>query len=138
MNFYLSLMFTKSGLSREEREMIAVVVSGENNCAYCVKHHTEALLHYWKDSRRVEDLVDDWRSIELSERQQCITEYAIKLTRSPSEIGEGDIQDLRDCGLSDEEILLVNQVAAYFNYVNRSALGLGVQFSADEVSGYRY
>jgi uncharacterized peroxidase-related enzyme len=49
MEFYLSIMFSKKGLSRVEREMIGVVVSKINGCDYGVRHHAEALLHYWKD-----------------------------------------------------------------------------------------
>jgi alkylhydroperoxidase family enzyme len=40
---------------------------------------------------------------------------------------EADVSALRDAGLSDAEILDVCQVAAYYNYVNRMADGLGVE-----------
>ena len=49
LDLYMTLMFGKSGLSRLEREAIAVVVSANNDCAYCVNHHAEALRHYLKD-----------------------------------------------------------------------------------------
>jgi len=41
-------------------------------------------------------------------------------------------------GLTDEEILSVNLVTSYFNFVNRIALGLGVEFSEEEIKGYKY
>lgn len=53
--------------------------------------------------------------------------YAQKLTLSPSEIVESDVDALRIAGLEDEEILDVCQTAAYYNYVNRLADGLGVE-----------
>ena len=48
-DLYMTLMFGKSGLSRAEREAIAVVVSATNECPYCVSHHAEALQRYVKD-----------------------------------------------------------------------------------------
>ena len=49
LDLYMTLMFGRSGLSRLEREAIAVVVSANNECEYCVNHHTEALRHYIDD-----------------------------------------------------------------------------------------
>ncbi|MDQ3522084.1 MAG: carboxymuconolactone decarboxylase family protein, partial [Gemmatimonadota bacterium] len=53
MDLYMAVMFQRSGISREERELIAVVVSAANRCAYCVSHHAAALNAYWKDQERV-------------------------------------------------------------------------------------
>ncbi|MDQ3522083.1 MAG: hypothetical protein M3434_07090 [Gemmatimonadota bacterium] len=65
-------------------------------------------------------------------------EYAEALTRTPGEVTKGHIQAMRDQKLTDEDILAVNLVAAYFNFVNRIALGLGVKHSEEGVGGYRY
>ena len=54
MNLYMTVMFARSPLSRAEREMMAVIVSSANGCAYCIRHHGEALDHFWKDARRVD------------------------------------------------------------------------------------
>lgn len=51
LNLYLSIMFGRSGLSREEREMVAVIVSSMNNCRCCLIHHSESLNHYWKNKK---------------------------------------------------------------------------------------
>lgn len=72
----------------------------------------------------------DHRSAELTERERAILDYARKLTAQPSAMTEGDIQLLRKAGLDDGEILGVCQVAAYYNYVNRLADGLGVELEA--------
>ncbi|HHH77745.1 MAG TPA: peroxidase [Thermoplasmatales archaeon] len=72
----------------------------------------------------------------MPERKQRMTEYAIKLTKRPRAMEEGDILILRECGFSDRDILDINMIASYFNFVNRIALGLGVEFSSEEVTGY--
>jgi len=138
MNLYLSLMFGKSNLSREERELIGVVVSKINKCDYCINHHAEALNFYWKDSDKLKIFLKSFDSVDLTRRQRGIIEYAVKLTKNPSDITKDDIEKLRKSGFSDEEILDINLICCYFNFVNRIALGLGVEFSNDEVKGYKY
>ena len=59
-------------------------------------------------------------------------EYAVMLTESPSSLTEEHISALREKGLSDEDILDLNQVVSYFNYVNRVAEGLGVKLEKDK------
>jgi len=64
--------------------------------------------------------------------------YAVKLTDSSSEMSEGDVETLRRVGFSDRDVLDINLIASYFNFVNRIALGLGVAFSEEEMAGFRY
>jgi uncharacterized peroxidase-related enzyme len=71
-------------------------------------------------------LTEELDGVHLSDRERQILDYAVKLTRSPAEMVEGDVQRMRDVGLSDREILDANLVTAYFAYVNRIADGLGV------------
>ena len=138
MDFYLSLLFGKSGLSREEREFIGVITSLKNNCDYCVKHHAEALNFYWRDSQKLEQLQRDPDSVELSPRLNSLRFYASKLTETPDSINSDDAKNLRNAGFSDEEILMINLITGYFNFVNRVVLGLGVEFTEEEVKGYNY
>jgi uncharacterized peroxidase-related enzyme len=138
MDLYLSLLFSRSGLSRAERELIATVVSATNQCRYCVAHHAEALRAYWKDDDRVDAVMDDYRDAGLSEREHAMVEYAVRLTEWPSAIEEADIDRLRSTGFSDADILDINLITSYFNFVNRIAEGLGVEVSEDEMRGYRY
>ncbi len=138
MEFYLSIMFSKKGLSRVEREMIGVVVSVINDCKYCVRHHAEALLHYWKDQELVDLFVADINNVELPENAMAMLTYVIKLTLTPSGVAENDINLLRKHDFSDKEILNINLITSYFNFINRVALGLGVEFTEDEASGYKY
>lgn len=138
LDLYMALLFSRSGLRREEREAIAVVVSSGNGCGYCVSHHAAALQAYWKDGARVQELVRDYRAVDLTSRLRAILDYAALLTRDPKAVAEEHVQALRSEGLSDDEILNVNLVTAYFNFVNRIAEGLGVEFTAEEAGGYRY
>ena len=138
MDLYMAVMFGPSGLSREEREMIAVVVSSADRCPYCVQHHSAALSHYWKDDDKLTLFVDDYRAIDLTTKMEAMLDYADRLTKTPHAMDETDVQRLRDCGLPDEDILTVNLIASYFSFVNRIALGLGVAFTADEIEGYKY
>jgi uncharacterized peroxidase-related enzyme len=138
MDLYLIVMFQSSGLSREEREFIAVVVSVINNCEYCINHHAEALNHYWKNREKISRLLSDFSSVNLSNRQRTMLDYVIKLTKSPSLAKRNDVELLKNNGYSDKEILDINLITSYFNFVNRIALGLGVEFSEEEIRGYKY
>lgn len=133
---YLELMFGDSGLSRADRESIAVTVSVANNCAYSVNHHAEALARYEKDNARLRAIMSDFSFLDLPDRSARMLSYALKLTTSPSQIEKEDIELLREAGFSDRDILDINLIAAYFNFLNRVSLGLGVEYSDDEVRGY--
>ncbi len=137
LDLYMTIMFSKSGLSRAEREAIAVVVSATNECAYCVNHHVEALRRYVKDEDTLELLTNADGLETLEPRLSNIVRHAEKLTSAPSAMTESDLGELRAVNLSDSDILDITMITAYFNFVNRIALGLGVDYSAEETSGYR-
>ena len=138
MDLYLKIVFGKSNLRRAERELLATVVSATNECPYCVNHHAEALNFYWKDDARIAQLKQNWRSLDLPAKTRAMLDYAAQLTAKPSAITEADIEALRQAGFSDKDILDINLITSYFNFVNRIAEGLGVEFSEDEVRGYKY
>lgn len=137
LDLYMTIMFGKSGLSRAEREAIAVVVSANNECDYCVNHHAEALRRYIKDDEVVAMLMAADGLETLEPRLSNIVRHAEKLTTAPGAMTESDLGELRAEGLSDSDILDITLVVGYFNFVNRIAVGLGVDFNADEMSGYR-
>ena len=138
MDLYMAVMFSPLGVSREERELIAVVACAANGCEYCVGHHAAALRAYWRDEDRVRTAAVDHRALDLPERTRSMLEYAEQLTRDPAAASEQHIHAMREHGLSDEDILTVNLVASYFNFVNRIAERLGVSHSAEELTGYKY
>jgi uncharacterized peroxidase-related enzyme len=137
LELYLATMFGKSGLSRAEREAIAVVVSAANDCEYCVAHHLEALRLYIDDEDTLSMLSTADGLETLEPRLSNIVRHAEKLTTAPEAMTESDLGELRAVGLSDRDILDVTLVTAYYNFVNRIALGLGVSFDPAELTGYR-
>jgi uncharacterized peroxidase-related enzyme len=137
LELYLTLMFGKSGLTRIQREMIATAVSAANNCPYCTAHHGEALLRLTKDSDFVNRLKEDLSKVSLSPKDRTMLHYAVKLTKNPSKMSQTDIEKLRRVGFNDEDILNINLITSYFNFVNRIALGLGVKFTPEEAKGYK-
>ena len=70
----------------------------------------------------------DWAG--LSQADVAMLHYARNLTVDASSIHENDITGLREHGFSDRAILEINLAAAYMNFVNRIAQGLGVELEA--------
>jgi uncharacterized peroxidase-related enzyme len=136
LDLYMTLMFGKSGLTRCEREAVAVVVSASNECEYCVNHHTEALRHFIDEDETLYLLATADGLETLEPRLSNIVRYAEKLTTAPGAMTESDLGELRAEGLSDKDILDLTLIVGYFNFVNRIAVGLGVAYSDDEKTGY--
>ncbi len=137
LDLYMGLMFGRSRLSRAERESIGVAVSAANRCEYCINHHVVALRQHESDVERIETIVSGKDYDDLGARLSPMLGYARKLTTDPAATVESDIQCMREAGLTDEEILDVALITAYFNFVNRLAVGLGVELTAEEMIGYK-
>jgi uncharacterized peroxidase-related enzyme len=118
---YNDLMLADSGLSKLEREMIAVVVSSINRCFYCLTAHGAAVRELSGDPKLGEMLVMNWRVADLSRRQRAMLHFAEKMTKASAEIQEYDREALRDAGFSDRDIWDIANVAAFFNMTNRVA-----------------
>jgi len=138
MDFYMVIMFGKSPLKRYQREMLGVIVSVINKCDYCVTHHEQALLAYWKDKKRTEQLIKNRGRLQLSNHDRLLCELAERLTANESRDYSDQVEILKSAGFKDRAVLDAVQVIAYFNFVNRIVLGLGVTPSADEMKGYKY
>jgi uncharacterized peroxidase-related enzyme len=119
--FYNDLMLAPSGLSKLEREMIAVAVSADNRCFYCLTAHGAAVRQISGLPELGELMVMNWRAAGLPPRQYAMLEFAEKLTRSSAHIEERDRQALREAGFSDAEIWDIAAVASFFNMSNRMA-----------------
>lgn len=119
--FYNNLMLADSGLTKLEREMIAVVVSSVNKCFYCLTAHGAAVRELSGDPILGEMLVMNFRVADLTPRQFAMLEFAEKITVSSHKIQETDRQALRDEGFSDRDIWDIANVAAFFNMSNRLA-----------------
>ncbi len=125
--FYNELMFGESELTPLEREMIAVVVSSNNNCYYCLTAHGAAVREYSDDPALGELMVMNYRVAELEPRQRAMLDFAHKLTVSPAEITEDDRQVLRDTGFSERGIWDIANVAGFYNMTNRVASAVDMQ-----------
>ncbi len=139
MDLYMEIMFSRSELSRAEREMMAVVVSVANGCSYCRNHHSQALNHYWRNEEKIAMLVNKKWDTFLTEKEQALCLYSRHLTLEPSAHEDQDFTlTLREAGLSDPAILDATLVIAYFNFVNRIVLSLDVELEEGGAGGYRY
>ena len=123
--YYDELLRGDSGLTKAQREMIAVVVSATNRCHYCVVSHSAALRKLTEDPVLVDQLATGYKYAPLDERDRAMLDFAVKLTEASDRCGDEDVEALRDVGWSDEEIMDIAQVAAMFNFTNRLASGLG-------------
>jgi uncharacterized peroxidase-related enzyme len=137
-DLYLTLMFKKSPLKRYQREMMAIIVSINNDCGYCQSHHSKALNHYWKDDSKIKKLKDNYELMNLSKEDILWCQYAKELTIQPSSANhQMTIDLLKKEGIEDRAILDAAMIISYFNFVNRMVLGLGVNEEMD-VGGYIY
>ncbi len=118
---YNSLMLGESGLTKLEREMIAVTVSSENHCFYCLVAHGSAVRELSNDPQLGERIAANFRSAELPEKQLELLNFTKKLTRDPSEISERDRTKLREVGYTDRDIWDISAIVGLFNMTNRLA-----------------
>ena len=119
--FYNDLMLAPSPLGKLEREMIAVVVSAENRCFYCVAAHGAAVRQLSGDPVLGELLATNWRAADLSPRHRAMLAFAETMTRASHTIGAADRQVLREAGFDDRGIWDIAAVASFFNMSNRMA-----------------
>lgn len=124
-HYYDELMRGESGLTKAQREMIAVVVSVQNRCHYCIVSHSAALRKLTEDPALVDRLATGYKYAGLEPKERAMLDYAVKLTEESHRCAEADVEALRAAGWSDEDILDIAQVAAMFNFTNRLASGLG-------------
>mgnify|MGYP005653150389 FL=1 len=118
---YNELMLGDSGLSKLEREMIAVVVSSTNHCFYCVVAHGQAVRALSGDPELGEMLAINYRVAALEPRHRAMLDFAYKMTATPSLVCETDREALRDAGFSDDDIFDIADTAGFFNMSNRVA-----------------
>jgi len=118
---YNDLMLAPSGLSKLEREMIAVAVSAHNRCYYCLVAHGASVRALSEDPVLGELLVMNYRAARLSRRERAMLDFAVKLAAEPSLVEEPDREALRHAGFSDRDIWDIAAVASFFSMSNRMA-----------------
>jgi uncharacterized peroxidase-related enzyme len=125
--YYDTLMRGDSGLSRKERELIAVAVSAANECLYCTIAHGAALRVLSKNAVIADQVTANHRHADLTPREKALVELAVKLTREPAKVDAADLEALKAHGLSDADVWDAGAVAAFFNLSNRMATMAGLR-----------
>jgi len=123
---FSDLMRGESALTPVEREMIGVVVSAENHCLYCLVSHGAELRQLLGDPVLADRICYDYRRAGLGQRALAMLNYAVKITRTPVECSEADVQYLRNVGFSDQAIFDIAETAAMYNFTNRLASATGM------------
>jgi uncharacterized peroxidase-related enzyme len=118
---YNDLMRAPSGLSKLEREMIAVAVSSQNKCYYCLVAHGAAVRELSGDPALGELMAMNYRAARLSRRERAMLDFAVKVTVESWKIEEEDREELRRAGFTNRDIWDIAAVASFFNMSNRMA-----------------
>ena len=129
--FYNELMLGDSGLSKLEREMIAVTVSSANHCYYCLVAHGQAVRRLSGDPELGEMLTRNYRVAPLEPRQRAMLDFAWKLTVEPWAVGEPDREALRAVGFTAEDIFDIADTVGFYNMSNRVASALDMMPNRD-------
>lgn len=115
------LMLADSGISKVEREIIAVAVSSVNHCHYCLTAHGAAVRQRANDPELGEMIAQNYRAAPLTPKQKAMLDFAVKLTESPDKMEEADRAVLRGAGFSDRDIWDIAATASFYNMSNRLA-----------------
>ncbi len=122
-------------LAKAYLETVGVYVSMLNECEYCIEHHFAGICRLLQDQERANAirsaLENDEPAAAFQGKELAGLNYARMLTVDPSTIDAQEIDELRESGFDDGEILELNQVSAYFAYANRTVLGLGIDTGGD-------
>ena len=122
---YDELMRGESGLTKAQREMIAVAVSATNRCHYCIVSHSAALRVLTGDPALVDQLAVNYRHAPVAAKERAMLDFAVKITEESYRCGPEDHAVLRKAGWTDPDIADIAEVAAMFNFTNRMASSLG-------------
>jgi uncharacterized peroxidase-related enzyme len=101
--------------------MIAVAVSSQNRCYYCLTAHGAAVRQYSGNPLLGEQMVMNYRVARLDRRQRAMLDFAVKLTTQPWGVEEGDRERLRRAGFTERDIWDISAVVGFFNMSNRVA-----------------
>lgn len=134
---YNDLMLGPSGLTKLEREMIAVAVSSENKCYYCLTAHGEAVRRLSGDPALGEMMVMNYRAADLTDKQRAMLDFAVLMTTAPYSIEDDDRDRLREVGWSERDLWDIGAVASFFNMTNRMASAVDMRPNTEYHSSAR-
>ena len=119
---YNSIMLGDSGLTKLEREMIAVTVSSLNHCYYCIVAHGSAVRELSGDPQLGERLISNLEATNLAKKHQVMLRYVKELTKNPSDVNKKSRDELSKNGFSDRDIWDISLITGFFNMTNRLAI----------------
>jgi len=122
---FKTMMLRDSSIDRSLKETIALVVSKNNACSYCVGAHSMMLKAIGYDSKKIEELNEDYQSSSLSEKEKAVLDFSLKVTNESNKITEKDHENLKKHGMTEQQILEVISVASLHNLINRLVDALG-------------
>ena len=125
-DLFRSVLYQESGLSMAQKEMVATLVSEMNGCVYCVDRHGASLREVTNDPALPTQIRVDYEQAAVDQPTMLMLRFAEKLTRHPESMSEEDVAILRVAGMTDEDILDLVQLIAFFNFTTRVATALGV------------
>jgi uncharacterized peroxidase-related enzyme len=126
VDYFASLFNPKEGkLSVVDKELLALIVSADNGCAYCEAHHTKGYAEAIGDTLRARRMALGYEHVpDLTEREEALANLAIRITRNPSAVCDADLEALRRLDFDDPAILEAIETIAFFNYTNRVAISI--------------
>ena len=123
------------------QETVSSYVSILNDCPYSYANHWKNAAYLMQDPTKANQVENALNAKKPESHfvgaELAMLEYTEKLTLKPGKMVETDVIKLRDSGVDDGQILELNQIIGYFNYVNRLLNGLGVTTSGDTVGFYK-
>jgi uncharacterized peroxidase-related enzyme len=134
---YNDVMLSESGLTKLEREMIAVAVSAVNRCFYCLVAHGAAVRELSGDPALGEALVMNYRVAALSARQRAMLDFAVLMTEASHRIEEPHREELRKVGFNDRDIWDIAATASFYNMTNRMASAVDMRPNAEYHAAHR-
>ncbi|AVO37103.1 peroxidase-related enzyme [Pukyongiella litopenaei] len=119
--YHDALMDKPGPITKAEREMIVVATSNLNQCQYCVVAHGAILRIRAKDPLIADQVAVNYRKADITPRQRAMLDFAVKVSRHAEEVGDADMEVLRDHGFDDEDIWDIAAISAFFGLSNRMA-----------------
>lgn len=116
-----ALMLREGNLTKSDKEMIVVAISGGNNCLYCVVAHGAILRILSKQPLLSDQVATNYRKADITPRQRAMLDFATKVNKQSDQISQEDFDALYDHGFTDEDIWDIAGITAFFGLSNRMA-----------------
>ena len=125
-SFFPENNYACSSIDRRLAELIAIVTAIGNGSTFGATAHARQLARITGDQAFADSVVRDYRSAALTRKERVLLDYARKLSATPGEMTEADIEGLRAEGWTDPQIVATVHVTGFFSYMNRVAEAFGL------------